>query len=163
MSDRPIRRVLAWDPGIAVSYYALLESGRDSGNRVRFLDGGKVSSDLDSLSGRLEGVGNVACVAVETPRGFIYQHARGAALLETRGVAERIAIAAQVMGHTVVQMPATEWRKALCGKGNASDDQIKRMVQMVTVNLPTRSSEHVRDAIGLACMVLWNPRLMEAA
>lgn len=162
MADR-VRRVIAFDPGPTTCGYAIAEHGRDAGNRVRFLAGGEVSSDAAMLGQTLGCGAGVDAVCVETPAGYVYEKFRGPTLIETARVAERIAILAGVRGTRVVQMSAAQWRKALCSKANADDKRIKRAVQMVTTDLPSRTNEHLRDALGLAIVVLWNPRLLEAA
>jgi Holliday junction resolvasome RuvABC endonuclease subunit len=148
---------LAFDPGPKSCGFAVANLTPEMRGRPTFLRGGKVDSAFDSIRCLLDENSNVDIVAVETPAGFIHEHARGAQLLETRGVAGRIDTIARMRSHNVVEMTAGEWRRQLTGKANASDAVIKRAVTMFAYGLPKRTNAHMRDALGLAIVVLRKP------
>ncbi len=89
-------------------------------------------------------------VAIETPSGYIHEHARGKALLAAARQAGELVGALRADGHTVVECSAVEWRKALCGRGTATDARVKQMVRTRVSNWPARSNAHERDAAGVA-------------
>lgn len=57
---------------------------------------------------------------------------------------------AQALGVPVLRVSAHDWRKAIIGKRNASDAEIKAALPRVVIDVPERSNSHVRDAIGVA-------------
>jgi len=126
-----------------------------------FMNGGKVPSVHAELLKMIDGAPEKATIAVESPSGYIHEHARGAQLLETRGVADRIATIATMRGRGVVDMPAVEWRRHLTGRSNASNPLIKRACTLFVFGLPNqtgvgrkRLNAHVWDALGLAVIAL---------
>lgn len=55
-------------------------------------------------------------------------------------------------GFDTFEFSALEWRRAVIGKSNASDAEVKRVLSAL-VALPARSNAHERDAVGLALYV----------
>ena len=150
---------LAFDPGPKTCGFALAKLKPEMRGRPMFIGGGKVDSDHETISICLRDHREVDIVAVETPAGYVHEHARGAQLLETRGEASMIAAIARVIGLLVVEMTAGEWRRQLTGKSNASDAVIARACAMLASGLPKRSSVHTRDALGLAIVSLTRPKI----
>jgi Holliday junction resolvasome RuvABC endonuclease subunit len=153
--------IIAFDPGSKKTGLAVLEGPIDRQARPKFQWGGHVPNDGAMRELRLLATIRAAypIVAVESPSGFIHQHARGAQLLETAKVAGELVGLAKSLGLRVVEMPRQDWARALCGKGirgSPGDRHVKRAVEMFVSNLPKRSSTHVRDAIGLAVVTIWN-------
>ena len=150
--------VLGIDVGPTRCGWALLAPTTRQG-RARFLDGGMVDSDLKSLLAFLKRYGiDGVTLAIEEPSGYIHEHKRGAQLLETRGVSGAIGMAAKMLGVSVVRMTAQQVRGSMCrgGRGMAGDDAVKRACALYVAEMPKRSSTHVRDAILIACCVLFN-------
>lgn len=144
--------VLGVDAGPSSCGYAILRSPERPGHRPVFVTGGSVPSDPDNLWGLIESqrlsVPNLA-VAVEGVRGYAYGIERSAHLVATNGVAEFIHGIVYANRIPYVGTSAATWRKALCGKANASDATIKRVVVMLIEGVP-RTNAHVRDACGAA-------------
>jgi Holliday junction resolvasome RuvABC endonuclease subunit len=155
----PSMRVVAWDPGPRWSGWCLAEMTAASRGRPVFVDGGKVRSIPEEIHRIIGRAGAGSVVGVETPTGYVHQHARGAALLETARVAGEIVGAARYCGHHVVEMAASSWRRALCGNGSAPDCTIARAVAMLATGLPVRTNVHLRDALGLAIVVFRHPAI----
>jgi Holliday junction resolvasome RuvABC endonuclease subunit len=91
-------------------------------------------------------------VAVEVPEGYAYKGRAAAVpyLLEAQRIGGELQGVAGARGLATVSMPATRWRRALCGKASASDDEVRRMLRVRVLALPTRTSVHARDAAGTA-------------
>lgn len=91
-------------------------------------------------------------VAIEGIEG-VYGRSRFGASMATalvqaaRQAGELVAVARHA-GHLVLEVPAARWRKGLCGKGAASDAQIKAALAPIIGS--KRTNAHVRDALGLA-------------
>ena len=95
---------------------------------------------------------DLAAVLVERPSGYVHEHARGAALLDTAyqaGLLVGLASAASEGRHTVQDMPPEQWRVAVTGLRSPSDAQVKAALGRL-LDLPARSNAHERDACGLA-------------
>jgi Holliday junction resolvasome RuvABC endonuclease subunit len=73
-----------------------------------------------------------------------------AQLNATGHIAGRIDGIASAKGLRVIDMPATRWRGALCGRPNASDEDIKATLAVIVGRMPKKSNKHVRDACGVA-------------
>lgn len=105
-----------------------------------------------------------ALVVVEVPSGTNYgKRPNTAALLNARGVGERLAGFCEAKGLEVITCSANEWRKALgCmgTKAEKGDHAVTRMVKLRFAELPRRLNSHERDAMG--CGVYGAMRKMAA-
>lgn len=167
--------VLGLDPGPFKTGFAIARREPRSTGRVLLLRGGWTASPgpgptpsgaafeaFDEERGREDAV-----VAIEVPTALhprvgaspANMIARSKQLLATARVAERLANMARLRGLVLAELRATDWRRAFCGKGNASDADIARACRVNVTGLALRSNAHMRDALGLACVVLWNPEL----
>ena len=85
----------------------------------------------------------------------VYVRSPGAARSVARAIANSKRVAGQIEGAllgrvAIVTTDARTWRKALCGSAVASDDRVKRSLEMRCEM--GRTNNHVRDAVGAA---LW--------
>lgn len=156
------QRIVGFNPGPTKSGWCVAELALADRGMVRFIRGGQCRSIHEEFCRIIEAarpgpLHPLLLVGVEQPEGFIHQHARGAQLLETARVAGEIAGLARLSGYRVAQLPAGKWRHALAGKNNASDALVARACAMFVRGMPKKSNSHVRDALGLAVVVLRNP------
>lgn len=150
-------RVLGVDPGPSHCGWGVVERAERNG-RARFVAGGRIPSDNESLRRLVGDPGlSVDVVAIEQPSGFIFERARGAQVMATRGVADAIAMAAETLGRKVVQLTANQVRRSLCGPSNGipGDRAVKMAVGLYVVGLPAKTNSHVRDALLVACWALF--------
>lgn len=89
-------------------------------------------------------------VAVEEVRGYGFDPARVAALIEAAKIGATLSALASGRGIHVEQATAIQWRKALCRNGSATDALIKRVILFRVPTWPKRSANHERDAAGCA-------------
>lgn len=156
VTDR--RYALGLDPGPTKTAWSLIEMGPNG--MAHYVGSGMLlSTDPDAFRAKLAGAASVgALVAVELPTALHPRagadpanlFARSKQLLATMKVGASIATEARSAGLEVVELSAGQWRHALTGKNNASNPLIERAVRMFTTGFPTKSNEHVRDALGLA-------------
>jgi Holliday junction resolvasome RuvABC endonuclease subunit len=144
--------VVGFDPGPTTSAYAVLDAAKR-----QVLDVGTFSSSSDSFDNDLAGLktlwggnhksGSGATLwAIEKPEGFVFQPYRGPTLLDTAFVAGKIG---GILNYEkVVTFSCARWRSCVCGKANADDSEVKYAITSF-VELPKRTNEHVRDAIGV--------------
>jgi Holliday junction resolvasome RuvABC endonuclease subunit len=170
--------VLGIDPGPMKFGWCLARRLANSMGRVEFLRGGYGPSpgeggfvgassavfELLEQSRSVDAFEDAVAIEVPTelhPGGIdrAAMVARSKQLLATAKVAERLASMARLRGLGVAEMRATDWRRAFCGRGNPSNAEIAAACAVNVVGMPKRSNAHVRDALGLACVVLWNPSL----
>lgn len=85
-------------------------------------------------------------VVIEAPKGYGYSNARVANLLDAARIGGELAGIARSFGVEVIETHAQETRRALCGKGNASDKLVADVVRMRIHDWPKRSNCHARDA-----------------
>lgn len=142
--------VLAFDPGktigfAAVSFYSshpdVIDSSSES-DLVYWRD------ELPKLPKRNQDATLV--VAVETNETYATRerNINPVPLINAARIGGEIAGFARGLGLRVVEASALEWRRAIVGKRNASDAEIKTALSRL-VDLP-RTNAHVRDSIGLA-------------
>ncbi len=151
-----VKRVLGIDPGTSSHGWALLDLSTPA--RPLYLEGGR-TADVRPLLAR-EGLGMVAverAVALWKPEANVHA-------MSTAWEGGWIAGFAAARGHRVVWMGATEWRTALVGhseKGENVDGKVKTALLMFVREFPARSSVHLRDAAGVACVAArdWRQRL----
>jgi Holliday junction resolvasome RuvABC endonuclease subunit len=156
------RRVVAFDPGPTWTGFAVLDV---IGNRPSYVEAGRIESTVDAVCSVLveHGAGHVARIAVEVVDArYGIAGPRGAALIDTNGIAVGIVWACRMLRYDVDPMPAPVWRKALLGKATAGDDAVKLAVQRLVVGWPTRSNAHARDAAGLGVVASWRVRARAA-
>lgn len=167
---------LAFDPGATVGF-AILESAPGT-RRPRFIDGGSERFDDPSFFASLLDAFRhqypYGRIAIESdPPGHskkAHKIRKGGRdvdisgalqdMMRVAGIIEGIAIG---VGLDVDHVPATVWRRSVCGKPTASDAEVKRMVTMLVEGLPARSSAHLRDAVGCAYVALSMRRAAKGA
>ncbi|WP_394849608.1 hypothetical protein LZC95_19425 [Pendulispora brunnea] len=149
------RTIAAFDPGPRWTGFACVTMHGGAGRPVRFVyrEGRKMESTPEQINWCF--ALGVDLVAVESVDGVPYEDVRAAKLMETNGVARAIEWLALGRGLPVERLSARAWRSPLCGRGNASDDQIARVVALHIRELPRRTNVHVRDALGLAVVAGW--------
>lgn len=142
---------LGCDPGVYIGW-AILDV--DKRGTARWIDGGTYSQP--------EEVDELLCtfvLAVELVVVEVGQTIYGRAGFGTRmagHLARMSLVAGQILGFTTArgirtsEVSAAEWRKALCGRHNATDTMVKQMARIRVRNLPKRTSVHCRDAAGCA-------------
>ena len=161
-------RIVSIDPGTAEIHWAALD--RLPQRCARFVCGGHAPASVRGLSDVLREAGAaedaVDIVAVERPKGYIHEHARGAARLDTSNVAGGVAWVTPLLIHRrtvrVVEMSKAEWTACLVGRprrghrfaGQAGDKAVNAALALWVDGMPKRSSQDLRDAIGLGVVAL---------
>lgn len=104
-------------------------------------------------------------VALESVKA-IYPRARfgvsmANAIQEATRMEERLAACAKELGIPSVRYTAAEWRRWLTTRANPSNAVIHRALRHASrvLDLPKRSNEHGRDALGLALFAAQKHRL----
>lgn len=146
--------VLAFDPGSTSSGWAELEVfGSPMTARLRAF--GEVPHNPHAWRAL---IGGSHVVAIERVRGIVYG-IKGAGivphLIDASWACGGIYATAKLAGIPVVDMPAVEWRRIVCGRPNASDAIVKLAVTRLVKDMPVRTNTHVRDAIGCGLAVGW--------
>lgn len=174
----PTLTVVAFDPGPTECGWAIVQAGAAAmRGMVAFVEGGKVDSKMAELLAVVRRAvrGEVQpLVALEAPSGFIFESgskrgeghgAIGKQLLATAMVAGEIKGLVRTPGRDLplVAVNAATWRRAVCGRNNADNHLVEAAVSRLTIGLPKRTNNHLRDAVGLAIFASWNPRLSEDA
>jgi Holliday junction resolvasome RuvABC endonuclease subunit len=147
--------VIAFDPGPTTCGLAVVQRTRGS---ARFISASNIPSTQAAVREALATSG-ASIVAVETPSGFIHQHARGAQLLATARIAGMIVGQAAALGLATLEMSAQDWRRPFCGGGHRGvpgDAAVKAAIRVFVTDVPKRTNTHVRDAIALATVASWN-------
>lgn len=153
------RRCLAFDPGPKRTGWGFLKATGPM-TRPHFLAGGMVASDNRTLGALIE-----RCtlpeqwhlsVAIELPGRYLYNAARAAPLFDTSGVGHAIEAICDERSLPRISLIPQAWRRRLCAgsRGLPGDAQVKTTLAMLVTGLPKRTNSHVRDALGLACVVL---------
>lgn len=143
-------RVLGFDPGSKQCGWSLADC---TGPRPIYLDGGECAATWEE-TGDIMSRCAPTMIAIESI--VIYgasddRHTfRMKALAETAYVAGLIHGAARSRALWVTELAARDWRKRLIGSPHSTDARIKSTLQVLVANLPKRTNEHVRDALGLA-------------
>lgn len=90
------------------------------------------------------------------------------ALYHSGVAAGALRVSAKGLGLRVVEVTAEQWRKALCGNAQATDKQVAQMVRLRVAGWPApgkpgerTSTEHERDAAGVAIFVAERERLLD--
>lgn len=145
--------ILGIDPGPTETAWAAVTF---TGPRAHFVQGGMVPSSLvDLCSLTVQCAVDCGTIAVETPSGYVFQPARGPTLLATASVAGMVIGLAHAANVPSVQLPAATVRKAICGKGSATDRQVEASLRGHVELPPRKTNAHVRDAIAVAIVGGW--------
>ena len=148
-------RILGVDPGLSVTGYGLVDT--DS-TKPRLIEGGIICTDAGApLAQRLHSIhaGMTEVIAEHRPDVVVveelyakYRHPRTAILMgHARGV---ICLAAAAAGVPLQSYTASQVKKSLTGNGNASKEQIKRMVCRIFGLSKPPARADVTDALALA-------------
>lgn len=149
MLTPPRLLTLGFDPGPTRTAWALVSMVLP---RPIFHDGGVVPSDRNELRTVFQRQPNwLALVSIETVM-FSFADQSTSQIILTSGVQDRIeTIAWYERGDVPVErVTARSWRKLLIGKATPSDAEIAHVIKSRVDALPTRTNNHVRDAIGAA-------------
>ena len=157
-------RVLGIDPGSSTTGYGIVEK---NGSGIVHVDCGccRVKKILDfylrlrEIHAALEAViEKYSPEAVVIERIFLAKNASSALKLgESRGVA---LLAAAQAGLPVYEYSTREVKQAVTGYGQATKDQIQKMVRQL-LHLPEVASEDASDALAVAICHLQSCRLRE--
>ena len=151
--------ILAFDPGSAKSGWCkvAVTGVRPSLVTLSYVESGEVLSTRDAVRSLIAN-SEADVVAIEMLAGIAYP-VKGAgivsALVASSNVAGMIAALAYAEGRQVAEMTATQWRRMVIGKGNASDKAIAQTIPRLVREWPKRSNVHERDAAGLAIATAW--------
>lgn len=139
--------VLALDPGRSIGHAVLdFESRRP---RILLLE---VTEDTNPAMSWMHLNASISpIIAIETNETYVTRerNVNPAPFINAARIGGELAGYARALGLRVVAVSAHEWRRAIVGKRNASDADIKAAVSRL-VDLPKRSNAHERDAIGVA-------------
>ena len=158
--------ILGLDPGSHTTGYAILDAERAT---VSFVECGSLENE-ELAAWLYDDAHDVDCVAIERIEGVAFAP-KGAGivphLLSASNAAGVAKGAAQLLSTNrarvhIVEASAREWRKAIVGKANASDADVKRVVTLHVQGWPKVSNAHERDAAGVAMYAARRVRL-EAA
>jgi crossover junction endodeoxyribonuclease RuvC len=150
-----IVRILGIDPGLRTTGYGAIESGERG---PRLLEAGVITPDhsapLEKRLGQLHGE-LCALLAVVKPDVMVieelwsgYKNPTTAVLMgHARGV---LCLAANGYGIPVRHLVHSLVKRALVGSGNASKDQVRRMVMQQLALRTTPEPDDVSDALALA-------------
>ena len=148
-------KILGVDPALAITGYGILDCER---NKLSLLEAGIIKTSVKQLlSERLSRIyrGIVDLISETKPDVMVleklyahYHHPTTAYLLgHARGV---IYLAAAEAGIPVVEYAATRIKKAIVGKGQASKQQVQRMVGNLLSLKKMPEYMDVSDALALA-------------
>lgn len=147
--------VLGLDPGATTGWARVL---LEYGKRPKVLDCGTFRAPTARVGGEsfaavLKKEEPCTVFAVETLAGIAFPTKGGGivgSLIAAAKVEERLRCYAERFPHGGVHdLTAHQWRQALCGKRAATSHQIADALAL-RVQMPKRTNEHVRDAIGIA-------------
>lgn len=166
--------VIAIDPGQSELGWAFL---RGDGARARYVSSGKAEATAAGFARLILNagaafydagfVGGITLVAIERPRGAIFQKFRAGPLLDTAYVAGVIAGICAERGIATVEMMASEVRKLLVGRSRGGkvkgggqmkkgdlDDMVAEAVFGNLIGAPRSSSVDSRDALALGIVAI---------
>lgn len=140
--------VLGIDPGATIGL-ALIEV--PARGRPRWVWHGDTRDHDDPVAWAMDASAIVPqAIAIEELDGYVYEQARGAALIKTARLEGRIVVQVTALGFTPVGMSRAQWRRAICGNGQANDARVKAALSLQVLDMPKRTNAHVRDAAGVA-------------
>jgi hypothetical protein len=146
---------LGFDPGPTYSGIARVVY---EGGQFRITYGAHLDNSTDawrhwvSVTQREGGI-----VALESIHGYAYEAKRVQALNETTRQEGRIEERAKVIGVQLIPLPAGKVRGVLCRAPNASDEQIRVVIEGITAARPHVLAEqraHIWDAAGAAIVAI---------
>lgn len=154
------RAVLAFDPGPKQCGWAV--AGRTGPtSRPYFIDAGNVSSELQAMSAHIKlwvQRWPSLVVAVEQPGAYIHDPRKALDLLNTKAAATSLEVMCRLHVPELprVSLTVQGWRRQLCPgvNGTPGDAAVKHALGMFMADMPKRTNVHMRDALGLACVVL---------
>jgi hypothetical protein len=183
MSTRTIR-ALGVDAGVHTAFAVIdvaVPQGTASFVQCGMLDRADRIAALDRV---LNDEPFLEMVAVEVPAGVVFQRERGgrltrpamtANLVEATGIGRELRGYAMGLGFEVALATAVEVRAGLCGRHNADDAAVERMLRLRCRNWPgpRKTNDHERDAAAVALFAalrpgrprecLWKPHNARAA
>lgn len=152
-------RILGIDPGLNITGYGLLEiDGNNLRNKPALLEAGVIKTQPNlTLAQRVNRIykGIKEILEEFQPQVLVleelyshYRHPRTAILMgHARGV---ISLAAEEKKVSLVGYSSTRIRKALIGQGNATKEQVQRMIQHLLGLTRPPQPEDISDALALA-------------
>jgi crossover junction endodeoxyribonuclease RuvC len=152
-------RILGIDPGLNITGYGLLEvNGRNLREKPALLEAGVIKTKPDlTLAQRVSRIykGIKEILEEFQPQVLVleelyshYRHPRTAILMgHARGV---ITLAAEQNNISLVGYRPSRIRKALLGQGNATKEQVQRMIQHLLGLSRLPQPEDISDALALA-------------
>lgn len=156
-------RVLGIDPGSNVTGYGVVEK---NGSGVKHIDNGCYRTKAATFSQKLHEIFSSLQAVMEkyepdvvaVEKVFLAKNAMSALKLgESRGVA---LLAASLVNLPVYEYSTREVKQAVTGYGQATKDQIQKMVQRI-LGLPETAAEDASDALAVAICHLNSYRLKE--
>jgi crossover junction endodeoxyribonuclease RuvC len=143
--------VLGIDPGVSEHGYAILSLDSSGRPKATSRAGVLRLKPIDLKRWVVQHTSSfLDLIAVETPEGFVFEHKRGAALVQTAAMAGQIAASLVGCADQVLTASAQAWRKAILSNASASDALIRLYIKNAVPGWPKRSSVHARDAAGVA-------------
>lgn len=143
-------RVLGIDLGASDGGLVVLTQGGQLGAILHWQRTGRM--DLATYSDRVEHIieaFNVEIIATERPFHGGAHPTAGLSQRERQGIVRRLC---QQRKLRFVQYVPSQWKKAFCGNGAATKEQVWRMVRSAFgFEAPT---EHVADSVGIACVAM---------
>lgn len=148
-------RIIGIDPGLDVTGYGIIELKND---HTRFIEGGVIrTSYKEPIESRLMNIykGLNSVITKHRPKKMIleklyshYKHPTTAILMgHSRGV---ICLVSRWRGLELISYPTKRIKKAITGNGNASKEQVQRMVQNLLGIEDEGFPVDVTDALALA-------------
>ena len=148
-------RILGIDPGLGTTGYGIIDAEKD---KFRLLEAGVIqTSSKNSIQERLKKIyrGINELIQKFRPNALVleklyshYKHPVTALLMgHSRGV---VCLASGEKSIPLVNYPAKRIRKAVTGNGNASKEQVQRMVQNILGLSEMRVPNDVTDALAVA-------------
>lgn len=167
MSAR-VLRVLGLDAGVHTGF-AVIDVSVPKGT-VSFVHCGVLdrADRIAALHQLLGAEPFLEMVAVEVPAGVVFQRERGgrltrpamtANLVEATGIGRELRGYAMGLGFEVALATAVEVRAGLCGRHNADDAAVERMLRLRCRNWPgpRKTNDHERDAAAVALFAALRP------
>jgi len=148
-------RILGIDPGLDTTGYGIIET---EGRNLKLIEAGAITTSQDAgISERLFRIYDSLLVIIRknNPQVLIleklyshYKHPTTAILMgHARGV---ICLASSATNIELVSYPAKTAKKAVTGNGNASKEQVQRMVATILGLQKIDGTLDVSDALALA-------------
>jgi crossover junction endodeoxyribonuclease RuvC len=148
-------RILGVDPALKRTGYGIVDW---TGSKIRMAAGGTIetkTSDLmpkrlaDIYRGMLTVIDEYAPQIMVLEKVFVHYHHPATAFIlgQARGI---MCLACAATGMELSEFSATQVKKAVVGKGQASKEQVKRMVSRLLMLPETPKYHDTTDALALA-------------